>query len=204
MGQAFGYSQALAWIIPFFIKGLSRRYDPVTQEPYFEYVPFMFGSFMLLVLPFLYLFQAILHEIRPDPFCPSVTYYGSPSSVGFYAALLVTFFVGTTFYMAKEILVTEWVVLWFILVGPTGYMIYLSFNTFKEILFSLLLGAFTSAMFILVVCVYLRDEIPWIVNSQPVTYFGRVRDTWLSVSEEQKKLTCKIQQILEHGSHLDV
>jgi hypothetical protein len=155
-----------------------------------------FGLYLTAWQFILYILQYTLAAPRASPYDPTGTaiFYGYPSEVGFYTAVLVTFVFEFTFARNIAFSFTYWSALFATAVFVPGFLIWCGFNTWQETLLSVGLGVFSVTLYILVVWIYIIDDLPILLNSSPWAWSGTI-DTWLR-SDIQIKATEDIASCL--------
>lgn len=155
-------------------------------------------AFQFYIYPwiyFLYLLQTTFQVTRAHPFCLGLMTYTFPSSSAFYLGLGVSFLVGVSIAWRINLSWMYWVSAFLVTVGVPFYLVWLNYNLWWEILISMALGIFAAVSFVLTVRLYLIDDLPYLLNVAPWTWF-HCYDTWI-LTPEQHKETLRIKTCRE-------
>lgn len=194
-GQAYAAASFINWVVPLFITGASFVKDQRTGRVGRQFTLVAFGFYIFVWQFVLYTVQTALHVERPDPFCPSMTTNGFPSSSAFHTAvggtaiLIFGWLLDFSYSWSTYIWISAW---W---IAPPFVLIWFGFNVWQEILVSLCLGIIATLLYFLTLRYYLIELIPYIITQAPWSYLSCL-DTWLQDEKGQEK-TERIRLLLE-------
>lgn len=199
--QAFGSLQLSSWFVWIALLAFSFTIRE-RKRVYAQAIFALFSTFVTICALCPYLFQTMLHDERPDPFCPWMKTSGFPSIPVFFSTVISVFIMEITFWWNICFSWTAWILVLLTLGGPPLFFCFISFNTPREVGISMGLGALFPTVFMLLYVFFLADAIPYLVNQAPLCYLNCV-DTWTEGSEEkahQIKLQLKsIREKLSSG-----
>jgi hypothetical protein len=184
-------ARAFAYLLflPFAV-GLVIRAAAIAKDDYGrwggQWILIFLGFYLCFWQGLLYVFQYALVMMRPNPFDPTSIYYGVPSEIGFHTAAFVTFIVEFTLVWNIQFSVFYWAELILMGVVPASILIWSGFNSWQEVLLSMGLGVGAITIFIIIVRVYLRDQLPFILNTAPWTWFSCI-DTYVQTKEGREQ-----------------
>lgn len=184
--QAFAYAMLIPTIVPLALAAASVTRNPKTGEWGKEWILVAFGSYLFFFQLVLYIFQISLQMIRYNPFCPDVLTYGFPSLVGFYVAALGTFVIEYSYLWNAVVSSFYWTYLFLVWWLPCLVLVWFQYNTWQEVLLSLGIGVLITTIFVLAVRYYFLEDMPFILNSTPWTWFSCV-DTWVQTRQGQAR-----------------
>lgn len=159
----------------------------------------MYSTYLLAWFGALWLVQVALNDVRPDPFCPGVTWSGFPSINTFYSSSFTAFVVLTTYLYNRPFGWVWWLTLLGIFFGVPLVLSALGPSTWREILTSVGLGLLSAIIFVAGIHYCIKPYLPWLLNCAPFTWFGCI-DTWI-MSDEEHETERRIRQSL--GMELD-
>lgn len=160
-----------------------------------EFFPTLFGFYLHVWQIALWVFQVHFNMIRPHPYCAQYETYVFPSQEAFYAAALAFFIVSYGVLWKYPLSWLTWALLWLLVVAPPFILLFFLYNTWWELLFSLLLGAVVTFLFVLVIRVYITPQLPYILLHNPMRWMGYI-DT-ICMNRNERKCHRELREHLE-------
>lgn len=193
--QLFGWTLLLPWIIPIFVfaAGITKRNGKWGNQIMMVW----FGKWLLVVQLILYIFQVRFNLQRPDPYCPEILTFAYPSTAGFYVASGVTYIVGFSFLWNVVLSWVYWVTVLCLFALVPSVLVWFVYNTWYEVLMSVLVGIITTLAFLLWVRFYLLDMVPFLLQQAPWTWLS-CTDTQIMLPAQERLLE-QIERMKKNG-----
>jgi len=193
--------QSFAWVVPGLIWAFSWTREGGKGWKA-QWATFAFSYYIGICTLMLYALQQTLGTVRPHLIYPSTLTYGYPSLPAFYVGVGGAWIIGQMFFMGVRYGIIRWIMVggWWLIIP--GVLVWFGFNTWQEVLISLLTGVFFTVIYLLAVAWYLKPFIPWIVNSPPWTWVGCV-DTWIGTRAQQRQARQVEECVAQAKNHAD-
>ena len=176
MGQAFGWTQVMPTMIALTLKVVAM----IMHQTIFVAL----GLYLYIGQMPLWAVQSYMQTERPNPLCQAYHTYAFPNIEMYYLASIVTFVVVYSLVWNVEQSWFMWLTFYVMFVVPPGILVFYSYNTWFEVLASLLIGVAMMLIFIGLMYVYIKPSLCYILNIFPCRWLGYT-DTWLATAEEQ-------------------
>ncbi len=190
----FASVQLLSWVVAIFIWGAGISRNTRTGRWGKQLTLALFSAWLWICQFLVYILQMVLDSPRPDVFCPSVTSYGFPSLAAMYVAAGVTFVVGFAVWRKLALPWSVWPVLAVLFVCPF-VLAWFTFNTWVEVMLSILIGVGSTLAFFLVLDRVLLNQYPYMLNQAPWTWIN-ADDTWL-MDEHQYRREAYLRELMK-------
>ncbi len=189
--------QNISWVVFLFSAGISITRDTERKQWGVQLTMVLFNLWLSVCQFFVYVLQMALNTLRPDPFCPDVLSYGFPSIPAFYAAAGVTFLIGFAIWRRLMLPWSRWPVLTLLFCCPL-VLSWFTYNTWVEILVTMVAGVASSAAFLIVLRYVLLPRFPEMLCTAPWTWFYCI-DTWL-MGDRSRAREQRIRAIVNDSS----
>lgn len=163
-GQTFAWTQTLPTIVT---SGLSLLTLVTHAVVFFVYGLFLHGCQFVL-----WAFQLYFQYARPDPICQLYNSYGFPSVEAFYAASLASFVISFSLAFGVILSWIVWIMLYILAIAPPLVLVWFSYNTPWEVLFSMGMGALFTIPFVIVFKFYITPIMPYLLTIFPLNILG--------------------------------
>lgn len=194
VANVFEYTHLIPWIVPLVISAASIGRDR-TGKWGKQIIMVWYGLFITVCQIGLYICQTAFNATRIDPYCVDVVTYAFPSSEGFYISALSAYIVGFTYLWNIELSWTYWTFLFVFVMGPSGILVWFTYNTVTEIGISIAIGAGTTLIFLLFMRFMWLDYLGFYLHQAPWTWFNAI-DSYV-MSEEQLAESARIEEVLK-------
>lgn len=181
MGQVFGWTL----ILPSFITSTLSVMSFVTSELIWVFLGLYLHAMQLLI----WVVQTYLESMRVNPICQQYQTYAFPSIVAYYAISLATFVILYAYFWGVAHSVLAWIVLYGLIFVPPLALVGASYNTTSEVLISMIIGIAATTAFVVVLRVYIKPTLPYLVNDFPCSLLGYV-DTYITDCDAERE-ECK-------------
>jgi hypothetical protein len=158
-----------------------------TKQPLY----FFFNLYLYIPQWFLWCFQYYFQVARPDPICQLYHTWAFPSVEAFYVASLVTLFVLIVYVWDIDHSWFTWVLFIVFGLAPPLVLIWTSYNRWWEVLFSVLFGVLSTAVFVALWCNYMVPNLPYWQNYS-FLWLCAYEDN-ICMSKEQQQLYAQIR-----------
>lgn len=183
--QAFGLVLSIPFLVGVaFLFASIARYKNTRWGK--QFLVLIMGTMLSYAQCWLWVLQFALRVYRRDPYCPELITMGFPSLSAFYVSALATGFILFTFVWNVVFSWFYWFYIFTVLLFPPTVLYFVGFNTWQEVLLSMLLGIATSSFFIILLRVFILEATPMLLNQAPFTWFS-CEDTWMMNEEQQEK-----------------
>lgn len=173
VATAFEYTHLIPWIVPLVITAASIGKDR-TGKWGKQIILIWYGSFLFVCQIGLYIAQASFNVTRTDPYCIDVVSYAFPSTEGFYISALSTYVIVFTYLWNIPLSWSYWTILFVFVIGPSGILVWFTYNTLAEIGISVGIGSGTTIIFLLFVRFLWIDDIKFFVLQAPWTWLNAI------------------------------
>ena len=170
VGQAYGVSKLFPSLLSWFL----WIYGRISSELGFT----LYGLFLWFWQVALWVFQIFFESTRADPICQFYQTYSFPSIPIFYGASLVTALIMYSIQWDTVMTTLTWILLYFVAFAPPVIVYYTAFNQWWEILISFVLGVVATILFVIMMRVYIKPMIPYLLTVFPCTTLGYI-DTYM-------------------------
>jgi len=164
MGMAFGWTQMVPVILTLCLSLLTAA----TSEP----VYFMFGLYLWIPQYVVWVFQYYFQSIRPDPVCQLYQTWAFPSTEAMYIGAIIGFFIAFSYGWEKAQSWSVWLMIYVFGVVPPFILVYVQYNRWWEVAFSMGFGFLSSVMFAVVLRVFIRPNMAYLQAHFPFSTFG--------------------------------
>lgn len=166
----------------FFFFTDSPNFSP---PPFHHRFPTIYGVYLHFWQLILWAFQVNWQIMRPHPSCAHIHTYAFPSQEAFYVAALSTLIILYSYLWRIPMAILTWLFIYTLIMGVPAVLVFFQYNRPWEILISMILGIVATVPFVLVIRLYIRPYIPYILNQFPWYHFEYV-DTFCCTKQEQK------------------
>lgn len=178
-GAAFGWTQVFPSIVTLMLSAVGL----LTSQIMFLF----FGLYLHAMQYELWVFQSYFQSQRPNPVCQLYHAYAFPSIEAYYAGAVVTAFIMYGYMWDIPHGVIAWLFFYVIAAFPL-IMVWFGYNVWWEVLLSLGMGVVFTALFVIVLKLYISPAMPYILNEIPATWLG-YKDTYLM--DEDLQVECQ-------------
>lgn len=164
MGMAFGWTQMVPIILTLCLTVLTAA----TSEP----VYFMFGLYLWVPQYIVWVFQYYFQSIRPDPVCQLYQTWAFPSTEAMYIGAIIGFFVCFSYGWNKAQSWMVWLMIYLFGIVPPFILVYVQYNRWWEVAFSMGFGFLSSVLFAVVLRYVIRPNMVYLQAHFPFATFG--------------------------------
>lgn len=198
--QVYHATHFIPWIVPLAIAAAAigrTRYNTWGTQLMLK----LFGLWLTVLQPVLYIVQGTFNIQRPDPYCPDTFTFAFPLSEAFYIAALATFIIMFTYCWNIVLPWLYWFVLICFIIGPPGILCWYTYSTWAETLLSLGMGALTSIVFVVFVRFLILDDFPLLLNQRPWTWLGSIDNYAMTTAaqEESERVRIVLKRLERQG-----
>lgn len=183
--QAFGWTQLFPSIVGicFFV------ITAATKQPFFV----IFSTFLYVPQFILWVLQSYFAAVMPDPVCQLYHSYAFPSITAFYIAVLFVTFMVISWQHNYSHGWLVYLVFFTLLIGIPFVLIYMGYNRWWEIAYSLGIGVLTSFVFIYCFQLFVVPVLPYLMHQFPLWHLG-YKDTFLMDDslQMQHEIVCRV------------
>jgi len=151
----------------------------------YEWFPTIYGLYLHVWQFILWVFQAHWQIMRPHPQCAEIHTFAFPSQEAFYAVSLAAYILTYSYMWNIPLAIFTWLFIYCIVIVPPVVLVFLQYNRPWEIVVSMILGIVATVPFVLVIRIYIKPLIPYLLNQAPWCWFGYV-DTYCCDKKEQR------------------
>lgn len=164
MGMAFGWTQMVPLVITLFLSLLTTA----TGEP----VYFLFGLYLYVPQYIVWCFQYYFQSIRPDPVCQLYHTWAFPSMEAMYIGAIIGFFIAYTYGWSVDQSWIVWLMIYLFGIVPPFILVYVQYNRWWEVAFSMGFGLLSSVMFAVVLRLFIKPRMAYLQSHFPFSTFG--------------------------------
>lgn len=178
-----------------------------------EFLPLTFGWYLYLWQFIVWAAQTSFNIQRAHPACAEVVSYAFPSIEIFYAGAFFALFVSYGLVYNYHFGWFAWLILFCVFgFAPLGSLL-AEINRPLEIAFSLLLGMMASAIFVIMVGVYITPILPYLVHQAPWSWFDccdsycqneaqqhKAEEIWHRIQNAKRAIDARAQLLRRLGS----
>jgi hypothetical protein len=124
--------------------------------------------------------------VMPDPVCQLYHSYAFPSITAFYVAVVFVVFVVVSWIWKYSHDWFVYLVAYLVLIVPPFVLVFMGYNRWWEIVYSLAIGVVTALVFIYCFKTFLVPVLPYLMNQFPLYHLG-YKDTFLMDNSQQEE-----------------
>lgn len=188
MGMAFGWTQMVPVVVTFFLSLLTAATG--------EIIYFIFGLYLYVPQYIVWVFQYYFQSVRPDPVCQLYHTWAFPSTEAMYIGAIIGFFVAYSYGWNKEQSWMVWLMIYLFGLAPPFILVYVQYNRWWEVAFSMGFGFLSSVLFALVLNYFIVPDMAYLETHFPFKTFG-YRDHAMICDDNVDEQCNEIEKSLE-------
>ena len=178
LGQTWAWTHVLPTLITLSLTVVSLRLHG------YEWFPTVYGFYLHFWQMHLWALQVFWSIQRPHPYCADIHTFSFPSQEAFFVASLAAYIITYSYLWRVPLAVFTWVFILCLCIFPPIVLVFFEYNRPLEIFYSMLLGIAATVPFVLVIRLYIKPWLPYLLNQPPWSWFNYI-DTYCCDKKEQ-------------------
>ena len=181
--SAFNLTQALPWLITLALSAFSIGKDRNGRWGT-ELAMSLYIKWSWVLQAFLWILESNYQIVRPHPYDPNTLQWAYPCEVAFWCFSLVSYILSYVVLWRIKLPATYWALMLIFAFMPPAVLVWFMYNTWSEILSSILLAVGLTIPFVIWMRYALdADTVSMMLRTAPWTWLGAI-DTHLRTIEE--------------------
>lgn len=161
-----------------------------------ELILFAYSWYLTFWSTALWALQINFAILRPHELCGHLLPYAFPSIETFLFGSLIGAFVTYAYIKHMTLSWLSWLFIYTFTICPQLLLVITGYNRWYEVVSTFVLGALSSALFVVVFMLYVRPMLPYLETQAPCTWF-HLKDTYCTSHEERETLRQVMRNVEE-------